>query len=689
MAITPQRMAELQQYYNQKPDYNNPAVVQNAMNELYPEEPQPVTLSNEQPQGAISPQRAAELKQYYASQQQPVTPPPAQPETSMLEDFARGGGNVIADRGVAMIQLLDEASGGNILSPKYREASYQASNKLAKERGELGMTGKIASIAADPLMALPFASGLRGAKALAATGAVIGAAGGGLSSVQSPEENRLANTAMGGGVGAIAAPIIGKATSAILSPIQTAKNIGGYLGKALGVLPENLATFEAAKVQPNLGDVSSSNIIKRTQNILKDVPIAGSIIARGEDRLSQGIQKGLGKAGFDMSLERAVGGDAAKQGLTEYTRRGKEFFSKAYDNFDKKFIASNETVSISNTVSKISDILKRADTPEALDVYLGATEKGIIQKIQNAVESNPRAELSYNDTKLFRTSIGKKLEDYTIGSSEKGVLRELYGSLTADLRQKAAAKGKTSLEAFDRLNSNYSKFITKIDDTVNPIVNKGETTEIFNAIRSGVALPKQTATIMQSLPQKNRDILRGSLIREMGVDRTMAGQGEFNAARFAGKFKALDPKAQKSLLIGLPKEIQSDFMKVIDSAGLAAKTSLQGNASGSARSAFIGATAVGGITNTILTAKLIAGGTITAKMFTSPRFIKWLANAPKQNQGNLSQYIAKLSAIATADYANKDDIKNYQQELTGSDSGILEERKPLKVTISPQRGANP
>lgn len=605
--------------------------------------------------------------------------PQEQSKTSMLEDFAKGGGNILTERGLGIIQLLDEATGGSLLSPQAREASYKVSKQLNQERQGLGTTGTIANIVADPLMALPMAKGLQGAKALAATGAVAGATAGALSSKSSGEQDRLAQTLESGGIGAVAAPIAGKALEVVSSPVQTLKNAGGYLGKALGVIPENLATFKQIGVQPTLGEVSSSNIVKRAQNVIKDVPLAGGIITRGEEKVSKGIETGLAKAGFDMSLEKAVGGDAARQGLQNYITKGKQLFNNAFDEFDKKFVPSNETLPLSATSNKISDIFQRAKTPEALDVYLGGTEKGIIQKITDAIQSSPNGELSYGDAKLFRTAIGKKLEDYTIGSSEKGVLRELYGSLSEDLRQKVSSKSSQAVKAFDKLNSNYSKFITKLDDTVNKVINKGENTEIFNAIRSGVALPKKTAQIMQSLPQKNRDILRGSLIREMGIDRTMAGQGEFNAARFAGKFKALDPKAQQALLIGLPKDVQNNFMKVVDAAGLSAKTALQGNASGTQRSGMLAATLAGGANpaTAALTAKLIGSSAITAKMMTSPKFIKWLANVPKQNPANLSNYIGKLSAIATSDELNKEDISNYQQDI--------QTNQPLKITIRPQQ----
>jgi hypothetical protein len=245
-------------------------------------------------------------------------------------------------------------------------------------------------------------------------------------------------------------------------------------------VPENVRTFDLAGVSPTLGDVSKSGVIKRAQNTLDDVPIASSIIDKGKDRVANQIESGLAKVGYDPTFERVVGGDAAKEGLQSYITKGKALFSKQFDNFDKVHIPKNTTTAIDNTFNKILEVAQRADTPQALDAYLGATEKDILQKIRTAVVDPTNPELSYNDLKLFRTAIGKKLEDFTIGSSDKAVLRELYGSMTADLRSKASEAGPSSLKAFDRLNSSYAKFINNLDNNINNVINKGETTEIFN-----------------------------------------------------------------------------------------------------------------------------------------------------------------------------------------------------------------
>jgi hypothetical protein len=614
-----------------------------------------------------------------------VAQPEAPKERGWFEDTAQGGGNVLTQRGIGIIQLLDEATGGAILSDEARQASYKASQNLQKEQENLGTLGKAANITADPLMALPFAKGLQGVKALAATGAVSAGLSGALKAKTSEEEDRLAGTGLEAGVGAIAGPIVGKALEAVTSPVQTAKNVASGLGRAMKVSPESVKIFEEAGLSPLVGDVSNSARVQRFQNMAEDTPFVGSITTGAKERLSKEVKNKLTAIGFDEASERVIGGNAAKQGLTNYVTKGKKLFNNAFDKFDEKYINKSEPVEIQSTISKIDDIMSRADTPEALDAYLGSTEKSIMSKIKeasaptinksNLLDSNglpiktskdiigAPSKLTYNDLKLFRTSIGKKLEDYTIGSSDKATLRELYQAMTDDMRRKAMSRGEETLQAFDRLNKGYGKFITKLDDTVNDVLNKGETTEIFNAIRSGLPLPERTAAIMNSLQSKNRDILRGSLIKEIGTDRAKAGQGEFNVSKFVTGFNALDNKAQNALLIGLPKDVQNNFRKVMESATLSLKTGLQSNPSGTAKNAGL-AFLLGSMWAAPLTTTAgLTGGAITAKMMTSPKFIKWLANAPKQTDSTFTKYVAKLSAIAAADEANKEDIENFQQQI--------------------------
>lgn len=555
---------------------------------------------------------------------------------------------------------------------KARKEKFADADKLLSEKeGDVGMGASIVQGLGNPLTYIGGAA-LKGP--LMFQGAVQGATSGFLNS--SPDENtsmtdRAASAAREGIIGGIAAPVMGGITNMALSPGKTLSNVGSAIGKVLRVNPEKVGAFSETGISPTLGDVVDSGVTKRAQNILGDAPLASMIIDNTKRKTTSQINQKLSEVGFDPTFERVIGGDAAKIGIKNYIEKGRELFRKSYDDFDKKNFVPGEKIDAQNTINKISEITARADNPETLDAYLGSQDKSIIEKLRSLTRfsssgnmgedaffsSSPR--LTFNDLKLLRTSVGKKLEDYTIGTSDKSVLRELYGAMTADMRLKAQQKGTLALKTFDRLNNGYARFSDKVDNTLSEFLNKGENSEILTAISRGLPLPEKTATIMRSLPNDKRTVLRGSLIREMGVDRTQKGFGEFDPIKFATKFSALDRKAQDALLIGVPNVSKDNFRKVVQAIQYAKDTSLQNNPSGTARNAVLLSFGAASIQQPALVISTIAGAGLSALAMTNPKFISWLANSPKGIASNPGRYIGLLSGIA----ATNKDISNEMYDL--------------------------
>lgn len=565
-----------------------------------------------------------------------------------------------------------------------RQKFADASKLLAEQEGDVGIGGSIVQSLGDPLTYLGGAA-LKGPLAL--QGAVAGGASGFLSP-SSDEEQTISDRSIQGGkgaaIGAVVAPIAGKIADVAISPRQALSDAGAAIGKALRVNPGKLSTFKQAGISPTVADISDSKVVKRAQNMLGDVPISSQVFDRAKNKVDEQVIKKLSEAGYDPTLDRAVGGDITRTGIKSYIDRGRALFEKAYNKFEQENFKPGELTEAPSTIKTIDKILSRADTKEALDAYLGSQDKSIIAKLKALTtassektglldaEGNPlkrevAPRLTFNDLRLLRTSVGKKLEDYTIGTSDKAVLRELYGSMTADMRQKSTTKGPSIVEAFDRLNNNYAKFSTKIDDTLSEVLNKGESSEIFNAVSRGLPLPERTTTIMRSLSGDKRMILRGALIRELGIDRSVKGGSEFSPQRFSNKFLGLEKKAQDSLLFGMPAATKDNFKKVVDSVRYTSETSLQGNPSGTARNALLLSTAVGAYQNPMIVIPTIASAGITAKMMTNPRFLSWLANSPKGMTSNPARYIGLLSGIAASNNEISDDVNELRNSLESTD----------------------
>lgn len=536
--------------------------------------------------------------------------------------------------------------------------------KQTRVAGEgTGIAGGIGETIADPRMAALLGTGPLGWGARAAAGAGIGWTD--PTETNSPMKEGLHSAARDAAAFTLLPPAITGIAGVASKPIGA---IQKGLANLTGLDAAKLASFKAAGIDPTLGDVSDSPVVQRAQDVLKNVPFAAKTIVGGENAVKSGITQGLtDTAGYDDKLERVVGGDALKQGLNTYVDRGKDMFKTAYSNFDNKYKLAADLTPATNTMDKITEIEGRANTPEALNQYLSPAEQKTMAAFKDAAAHNNvsgQPSITYNDLKLFRTSIGQKLSDYTIGSSEKSALRELYGSMTQDMRQTVSDKGGVpAVQAFDRLNSQYGKFQTNLDNNINNIINKPEVTQMLTAVRQGTALPDKTSAIMRALPQDQRDIVRGSLIKEMGTARTQAGSGEFDPVRFAGAFGKLDPAAQDALMTGMGNDTRTKFKAILESAQNAKETTLQGNPSGTAKN--IGLMSAAGLmySHPVIATALLSTGNVTARMMTNPKFIDWMAKAPDQLITNPSRTIGMLSAVAASDSRASDDVKNYQQDL--------------------------
>lgn len=195
----------------------------------------------EVPEGTSPEQATSLMSNYFSGQQleQPQQPQPEQPsqqpETrSAIERIGIGGGDIITQRGIALIQLLDEATGGAILSPEARQASYKAAQDVQKEQEGLGAAGTIGGIIADPLMLVPGGgAAAAGAKGLALAGGAFGGLSGALTPKQQEEQDRLAQTLESGAIGAVAGPIVGKATELAAKGVGAAGDVIGSVGKKL------------------------------------------------------------------------------------------------------------------------------------------------------------------------------------------------------------------------------------------------------------------------------------------------------------------------------------------------------------------------------------------------------------------------------------------------------------------------
>lgn len=98
--------------------------------------------------------------------------------------------------------------------------------------------------------------------------------------------------------------------------------------------------------------------------------------------------------------------------------------------------------------------------------------------LRDAFLSDGTANLSYTDLKALRSDVGNRLTNAAIISDpSQGALKQLYGSLSDDLRTAVAKGGQPALDAFDNANKFYADGLNTIQTRIGNLAKDGVTPE--------------------------------------------------------------------------------------------------------------------------------------------------------------------------------------------------------------------
>lgn len=577
---------------------------------------------------------------------------PAKPDVTQMETAARGIGQG------ASLGFADEVMGaiGGLYAAIARPELFE--NQSSKEIYQQGLDiarknekaaqeanpntylgGQIAGSLLTPMGALAKA---KTAPQLAATGAVLGGASGLGQSEGATTQEVLKDTALGAGLGAVLNPVLTKGA-------QTATNA---VRNVFAPNAQKLATFREASIAPTLADISDSNVVKRAQNIMANTPLASGIITKGVNQTAEEAVSALNRSGLNQATTQIDAGEIVKTGLNRYVDKGKQVSGRLFDKVDS-YIAPTDMVDALPILSKFDEIIADAPT-EGLQSRLKNSAAGqLMQSITDDIAANG-GKLPYDAIKKYRTLIGRQTSDLLVKGEDKAVFDRLYGGLSETMKQAAADKGPEALKAFNAANKFYSDFTSKVENYIQPLLKKDDVQELFQRVLSNQKVGNKTASVMATLKPDERQIVRGSILNELG----RVEGGEFDPFKAAGKYLNLNSDAQNALKLGLGKEA-AKFDAAMSALQLARETAKQSNPSGSGYTVLAGGAGAGLVTSPIATLSTLAGANISARLFTNQNFINWLANAPSGMATDAGKYIAKLGAFAQGN----PDIQNFIESL--------------------------
>jgi hypothetical protein len=276
-------------------------------------------------------------------------------------------------------------------------------------------------------------------------------------------------------------------------------------------------------------------------------------------------------------------------------------------------------------------------------------------------------EIPYKNLKSLRSNVGRKLQSGLLEGDEKGALKKLYGALSEDMKTAVTAQGgEKALQSFNKANNAFIRQTNILNKTLDPLIKADTPEKVYNMALSGT---KQGGTnikrIMRGLNSTQQEFVRGTVTNRMGL--AQPGQqdsfGEvFSPNKFLTEWNKLSPEARVNIFTAKQTDSINTLNKAISTIKEVGKSAQTSN-----NLPYLTYLGLGGVlaTSPVAAAGVVSGANITARMMTNPRFVKWLAQAPKVRRAEIPKHLKALSTIAGVGNTElNEDILSYIESIT-------------------------
>jgi hypothetical protein len=496
-----------------------------------------------------------------------------------------------------------------------------------------------------------------------------------------------------GSVGQAVAPLIVKGLKGAVTGF-------GKTGKATS---ERLANYIDAGVTPSLGQVTQKRGIQTVELLLGNIPGSSGIITNAalkaqNDLGKQSLKIAKQFIGKNLPADEVAVGKAITRGIKNGINASDGFVGRfqaksgvLFGELDK-YIKPDKGLRIDTTIKELSEIVNPAKGAENTSkAFKNQFLSDILEGLNKDLIKNGGT-LPYSALKSVKGKIGNKLGSFNlVDDVSTKELKTIYGSISEDI--KLSLKGNTKgLNALSRANKYYNTGLDRINDYLLPLTKiKNPDTIASLLINSGKEGATRLNAIKKSLNKDQYNIFLSNVMERMG--RLQPGQalsgdlvetsGRFSSETFLTNFNKLSKQAQDSLFEGKgwTKGLKKDFKEIVsitDFIRQSGKTFK--NPSGTAdrlvgQGLFLsgGASFLTGNPAFMLAVPLVIGtASTTAKLFTNPSFIKWLAQGIRigNNKGAdaVIQHLGRLGVVmGNADSESRQFINEYLQMILGQE----------------------
>jgi len=417
---------------------------------------------------------------------------------------------------------------------------------------------------------------------------------------------------------------------------------GGQVILRGGVNPQEIANniklFRDSGIEPTIGQATGSRTAQAAEMLLSKTPGGAGVVEA--KRAMQ--QEGIGKRVDDMATllggesDIVTAGQQIKKGVKEdFIPKQRAVQNELYNRVND-YIKPDTEIPLKNTWNTLTAINEQILSAPNLS-------KRLNNPFLEGLESDLRkdaygGQLPYKALRALRTKIGDQLGTVEINPDvPRAQLKKLYAALSDDLRVAVDDAGPEARVAYEKANA-FTKNLHEKMDVLQTVIDRQSPEQIFQAATSGTREGyTRIRTVMNALPEDGKRALASAFVRRLGraVPSQQNAAGDlFSTQTFIKNYSMLKPQARDALFGKMGTFFRSDLDKIAATAEkINAGSKVFENKSGTAQQAIL-YTTVGGVLGALLAGNVklaaiggagIAGSNAGAKIMTSPRVVRWLA----------------------------------------------------------------
>ena len=465
---------------------------------------------------------------------------------------------------------------------------------------------------------------------------------------------------------------------------------GGETGRQ--TMLQRLLDLKNAEIDnPSAGLATGNRLVQGIENLLSLTP--GSMGTIGKNRLASlaGLQS---KAeGLRSDISPVYGATEAGTGIQADLKGGfKDRISNTYGMLNdrvEKAIGPDGSIPVTDSLAAIN----RLTTPIAGAQNTSSNFiNGRLAKIGQDLSTDAGAggTVPYSAVRNLRTRVGQEASSSEIiGTPQQGEYKQLYGALSQDIKNGVAAadllNGTKGSEALNRANAYYANAMRRAEAMDN-LAKRNAPEGAYNALAQSLGAGETTySRVRNAVSPETRQKVAAPIVDDLG--RATPGQQNaegsvWSPQTFVTNYNKIDPQARAALFKRLPggSQYASDLDTIAKAAdmvnqGAKVMANPSGTAAALANRGTISALTVGAYFYPFAAATTAGGlamGNATARLLTSPTFVRWLADAPKIKPEGAAVHMQRIlqAARASKDAQFQNDVDAYLQSMQQITQGV-------------------